>query len=430
MTTSARAVGSFPSPFEISTPPGCEGWGGAVPALRPLRGGAHASPTRRGSGSGTRCTSLCRCRRSTCPPSTGPTTPWRLADPRVRVPPAMGIDYRVVNGYVYISVNGVTDPAQIAERAEFFQKRAGHYFENWDALYAEWRTRMEALIARSRGASRSRSCPSTRPTTSSSATRTRATWSARRLPPRAELRRADVAAPLRVPAARLRRLPDVLGLLQGAPPDIPDQHISQMIAGIDVLLFRPDAELRRLARLAVDTGVDGAFVDGRRRPRSTPSSRRATRGAAGSRSSRQIKDPWFNMATGDGLYHYFRSWHDDPTIPYASINGPHRRAARGRDVERPTEELEAERDRLAEGYARPARRRAARAVPGAAHAVAHRLPVRRGAQVLRRLLVPDPLLQQDPRVRRAARRARLARGREDIFLLSRHEDDEALEELC
>jgi hypothetical protein len=26
MTTSARAVGSFPSPFEIETPPGCEGW--------------------------------------------------------------------------------------------------------------------------------------------------------------------------------------------------------------------------------------------------------------------------------------------------------------------------------------------------------------------------------------------------------------------
>src|SRR6516225_10522990 len=46
-------------------------------------------------------------------------------------------------------------------------------------------------------------------------------------------------------------------------PDIPDQHIAQMIAGIDVLLFRPDAELRRLARLAVDTGLAGAFVQGR-----------------------------------------------------------------------------------------------------------------------------------------------------------------------
>ena len=53
------------------------------------------------------------------------------------VPPAMGIDYRVVNSYIYISVNPVTDPAKIAERAEFFQKRAGHYFANWDELYAQ-----------------------------------------------------------------------------------------------------------------------------------------------------------------------------------------------------------------------------------------------------------------------------------------------------
>src|SRR3954453_4677228 len=61
------------------------------------------------------------------------------------VPPAMGVDYRVVNGYVYISVNPVTDPDKIAERAEFFQKRAGHYFENWDQLYAGWREKMDAL---------------------------------------------------------------------------------------------------------------------------------------------------------------------------------------------------------------------------------------------------------------------------------------------
>src|SRR6201986_3351142 len=48
-----------------------------------------------------------------------------------------------------------------------------------------------------------------------------------------------------------------------ALPDIPDQHIAQMVAGIDVIMFRPDEELRRLARLAVDTGVADAFADGR-----------------------------------------------------------------------------------------------------------------------------------------------------------------------
>src|SRR5207244_12846247 len=50
---------------------------------------------------------------------------------------------------------------------------------------------------------------------------------------------------------------------KGNLPDIPDQHIAQMVAGIDVLLSRPDAELRRLAHLAIDTSVDDAFVEGR-----------------------------------------------------------------------------------------------------------------------------------------------------------------------
>ena len=63
------------------------------------------------------------------------------------VPPAMGIDYRVVNGYVYISGNPVTDPEKIAERAGYFQKRAGHYYENWAELYGKWKAKMQALIA-------------------------------------------------------------------------------------------------------------------------------------------------------------------------------------------------------------------------------------------------------------------------------------------
>jgi pyruvate,water dikinase len=64
----------------------------------------------------------------------------------------------------------------------------------------------------------------------------------------------------------------------------------------------------------------------------------------------RIKDPWFNMATGDGLYHYYRSWYDDPTIAYASVVGHVRALNEGEQVERPTEELARERDRLAEEY--------------------------------------------------------------------------------
>ena len=110
------------------------------------------------------------------------------------------------------------------------------------------------------------------------------------------------------------------------------------------------AELRRLARLAIDTGVDGAFVEGR-----TPTEIEAELG--GSDAGRawledleRTKDPWFNMATGDGLYHFYVSWQDDPSIPYASMIGYVAALKAGQEVERPTEEIRRERDRLAEEY--------------------------------------------------------------------------------
>ncbi len=123
-----------------------------------------------------------------------------------------------------------------------------------------------------------------------------------------------------------------------------------MVAGIDVLLFKPDAELKRLARLALDTGVDSAFVEGRSPQEIDDELAGSEAGKAWLEELEKVKDPWFNMATGDGLYHYYRSWRDDPSIPYASLIGYVRALREGQEVERPTEELVRERDRLASEY--------------------------------------------------------------------------------
>jgi pyruvate,water dikinase len=133
-------------------------------------------------------------------------------------------------------------------------------------------------------------------------------------------------------------------------PDIPDQHIAQMVAGLDVLLFRPDAELRRLARLALDTEVDGAFVEGRTPAEIESELGRSERGRAWLSELEAIKHPWFHMATGDGLYHYYGSWLDDPTIPYASLTGHIAALEAGEDIERPSDHVATERDRLASEY--------------------------------------------------------------------------------
>jgi pyruvate,water dikinase len=267
------------------------------------------------------------------------------------VPPAMGIDYRIVNGYVYISGNPVTDPKQIAERAEFFQKRAGYYYENWTELYGKWREKMEALIAE---------------------------LESLRVPHLPEYEADEIAFAhdstttfIEVLDAygRALRLGDFMWqhhfefLLLGYGayatfadfckshlPDIPDQHIAQMVAGIDVLLFKPDSELRRLAQLAIDNGIDGAFVEGRTPDEIESELNNTDAGKAWLAELENVKDPWFNMATGDGLYHYYRSWLDDPSIPYASLIGHVAALRAGEQIERPTEEIERERDRLATEY--------------------------------------------------------------------------------
>jgi pyruvate,water dikinase len=268
------------------------------------------------------------------------------------VPPAMGIDYRIVNGYVYISGNPVTDPAKIAERAEYFHKRAGHYYQNWAELYGKWRTKMEALIAE---------------------------LEALEVPDLPEYEPDEVAfgedrntAFYEVLNAygRALRLGDLMWqhhfeflllgygayatfaeLCKANLPDIPDQHIAQMVAGIDVLLFKPDAELRRLAQLALDTGVDGAFTAERSPAQIDAILAETEAGREWLAELERVKDPWFNMATGDGLYHYYRSWLDDPRIPYSSLTGHIAGLRAGGHMERPTEEIAAERERLATAYA-------------------------------------------------------------------------------
>ena len=278
------------------------------------------------------------------------------------VPPAMGIDYRCVNGYIYISGNPVTDPEKIAERAEFFQRRAGYYFENWDELYAKWRTKMEALIAeitelevpdlpeyeprRGRSSGPSATRPSTRCSTPTSARCAR---------------RPDVAAPLRVPAARLRRLRDVRRLLQGPSARHPRPA------------HRPDGRGHRRApvpagRRAAPAGASWRSTPAStprssraaRRPRSTPSWRRATPAARGWRSWRRSRTRGSTWPPATASTTTTAAGWTTRAIPYASLIGHIERAARGR-ADRAPDRGDRARARAAGRGVRGAARRGARA---------------------------------------------------------------------
>ncbi len=62
------------------------------------------------------------------------------------------------------------------------------------------------------------------------------------------------------------------------------------------------------------------------------------------------RNPWFNVSSGDGFYHYHRSWNDDLAMPFAALPGYIEKIRAGTNIERPTEQLVRERDQLVADY--------------------------------------------------------------------------------
>src|SRR6202044_2151422 len=85
-------------------------------------------------------------------------------------------------------------------------------------------------------------------------------------------------------------------------------------------IFRPDDELKRLARKAVELGVDHKFQDGVTADDVLASlDQMGPSGKAWLEELEVSRNPWFNVNVGDGFYHYHRAWNDDLSMPFASL---------------------------------------------------------------------------------------------------------------
>jgi pyruvate,water dikinase len=268
------------------------------------------------------------------------------------LPTTLGIDYRIINGRVYIGGNGVTDPAEIARRTDEFKQRAFYYYEHWERLYSQWREKMLALI-----------------------------HDAEKLP-KIELPEFEPLENVRAGrgvASNHYLLDTYQKALEGyfrmwhhhfeflllgygayltffafckkAFPEISDQTVARMVAGIEAEIFRPDEEVRRLARCAVDLKVHGQFTEGRSVADIIASLEGA--GAGGKEWLAELeksRHPWFNINVGDGFYHYHRSWNDDLSMPFAGLPGYIKRLQAGESLDRPIGKLQAERRQLIADY--------------------------------------------------------------------------------
>ena len=265
------------------------------------------------------------------------------------VPPANGLEVKILNGYVYLSPVPVA-PEDIAARVPQFLERAGHYYENWTSLLDNWMTKIRMRIDDLE------------------------TVNFEALPEAVPLDHfrsgdgRDATTDLLNNYDRIFQLAhdvwqyhfEFLNLGYAAYldffmfckqhfPSMPDLAVARMVQGIEVDIFRPDDELKKLAHLAVAFGIEGAFAQ--------PSVdavlaavKESPKGQQWIEAWTKAQHPWFNITTGNGFYSRDRYWIEHLDIPIDFIRGYIKRLKNGETIERPTAALIAERDRIVDEY--------------------------------------------------------------------------------
>lgn len=272
---------------------------------------------------------------------------------RVHVlPTTKGIDHRIVNGRVFIGGVPVLDPAEIEARTAEFQQRAFYYYENWERLYDQWKDKMKALIAEAQALPKPE-LPELEPIETTHTGKGVAANHAL-----IDTYRKQLEGYFRMWHHHFEFL--LLGygayltffdFCKKAFPEISDQAISRMVAGMEAEIFKPDEEVKRLARRAVELGVDRHFTDGMDIDQVL-----AELDAVGNSGKDWLaeletsRNPWFNVNVGDGFYHYHRSWNDDLSMPFAALPGYIEKIKAGTDIERPMDRLIEEREQLVADY--------------------------------------------------------------------------------
>ena len=291
------------------------------------------------------------------------------------LPTTLGIDYRIINGRIYIGGNAVTDAAEIARRTKQFEQRAFYYYANWERLIAQWKDKMLALIREAQTLPKL-ALPEFEPLEHVHAGRGIA--SNHYL---LDVYQKTLEGYFRMWHYHFEFL--LLGygayltffdFCKKAFPEISEQTVARMVSGMQAEIFRPDDELRKLAKRAIELGVDGVLREG-----ASPDDvikaleQLGEPGRTWLQELAVSRDPWFNINVGDGFYHYHRSWNDDLSLPFSALPGYIANAKAGERIERPIEKLMAERKELIADYRELLNNEEERAAYDQMIALAHRV---------------------------------------------------------
>jgi pyruvate, water dikinase len=349
MTTTATK--RFPSPFGTPTPAGAEGWESMYPPYL-----LFSEENREWEDSQFWFYDSLHRPEVEVPFDTIVHEAWFMAASAniartFAVPAGNGYAERILNGRIYCTPLPVLSEAVVQERLPLYVKRAGYYYEHWNELYEKWTSKLDGLIAEMRAIEVPR-LPHFED--ESVVTEGRGYSTGHTL---LTSYNSVVNNVLTVYQYHFELL--VLGygaylnlyqFTKQAFPNMDDQTVANLAAGADILLFRPDDEVKKLARIAVDLGISDRLRADRRPEQIVEDLRADPTGARWTAAFDAAQDPWFHYSTGTGLYHHERSWIDDLSVPFSALKGYMDRLERGETLDRPTEEILERRDRLAKEY--------------------------------------------------------------------------------
>ena len=266
-------------------------------------------------------------------------TGWGQNTSRVLpIPTAMSIEIRLIAGYAYTAGTVCTDEELVAEREELFEERFEYWVENFEELYeGTWKPAVEELSEEVRGIS----VPSELPRYASDDV----VKEARGQVPIVDVLEAyDRLVELALEAWQ-RHFEfltfsylvhaDFHEFCNEAFPGIPDTSVTKMVAAGDADVYKPDKELNELAELAVELGDDVTDV---LLSEASPDEKldrlgRTEAGEAFLDAFEDAEDPWFYMSNGDGIHSAHGSWIDDYRTPFRSLRSKIQRLERGESLE-------------------------------------------------------------------------------------------------
>ncbi|QBJ95476.1 hypothetical protein ERC79_05505 [Rhodococcus sp. ABRD24] len=341
---------SFPSPFDLETPAGAEGWEELYPYNLVFQ------PSRKDVEDG----KFWFCDSQHWPTVFKPfeTIGGEFAvkclgqynTKHLLIPNSNGIEFRIHLGYLYMSPIPAPEE-EFDARVPLFEERAAYYYQNWEPLLEKWHKKVRLTIDEMEA------------------------LSFEKLPamvPIEDIRSGKAKDGTEVLLENYDRLIqlcyqnwqyhfeflnlgyiaylDFFGFCKEAFPNIPDQSIATMVQGVDMELFRPDDELKELAKLAVELDLTSLFDDTADVDGTLARIAQAENGARWISQYEAAQDPWFNFTVGNGFYGHDKYWIEHQDLPLGYIADYIRRLNEGQDIMRPVAELAVERDRIAAEY--------------------------------------------------------------------------------